>query len=143
MIHRLSLLAVLSALLVPCIPWAQASLVLVAGRQSPIVHVSADEARKLYLGIPLLVDGKRVNPLRNGIDPVATEMFMQRVMYMSSEAYDRQMRKRVREGWASCPPLKADRRALLEALASDPMAVTYMDRGQAIDNPPLRIVGEM
>lgn len=143
MIHRLALLALLTGFLVPGAPSAQTAMVLVASTQSPIVHVGPDEARRLYLGLPLLVDGRQVRPLRNGVDPQATEIFLQHVMYMSSDAYERQMRKRSREAGGDCPPLKTDQQDLLQALSGDPMAVTYMRRSQAIDGLPLRIVGEM
>lgn len=142
MIRRLVMLAVLTSLL-PGASWAQTAVVLVAGTQSPILRITADEARHLYLGLPLLIGGKRVKPLRNGGDPMATEIFMQRVMYMSSDAYERQMRKHLHEAGGSAPPLKADQQELLQALSSDPMAITYMMRGQAIGALPLRIVGEM
>jgi hypothetical protein len=143
MIHRLALLAVLTCALVPRMLWAQSAVVLVASSQSPIVHVTAPEIRHIYLGIPLLIDGKKVKPLRNGTDPKATEMFMQRVMYMSSDAYERQIRRRISESQESGPPLLDDEQELLLALSSDPMAVTYMMRSQAIGGLPLRIVGEM
>lgn len=143
MIRRLSVLAVLICLAGCRALMAQTAVVLVASTQSPISHVTADEARQLYLGIPFVIDGRKIKPVRNGADPMATEMFMQRVMYMSSEAYERQVQKRIRENKGAGPPLLVDPQQLLQALLDDPMAITYMIRNPAVGSLPVRIIGEM
>lgn len=127
----------------PAWAWSAAPpLVLVASGQSPITRLTASEVRKLYLGLPLLVEGQTVKPLRNASDPLLTEMFMQRVMFMSSEAYERQILTRVFRAGGSRPPIYRQHQELLLALSRNPMAVTYMLRDQAAAIPALRIVGE-
>jgi hypothetical protein len=121
---------------------ADSRLVLVAGAHSPIARLSADEARRLYLGMPMLVDGKPVHPLRNNSDAMVQEMFMQKVMYMSTAAYERQIMSRVFRAGGSRPPVYTEAKELLGALESDPAAVTYLPRDQAMATPKLRIVGE-
>jgi len=117
-------------------------LVLVASAHSAIRQLSADETRKLYLGMPTIVDGQRVRPLRNA-NPKVQEMFMQKVMFMSTPAYERQILSRVFRMGGSRPPAYAELRELLAALERDPAAVTYLPREIAVARPGLKIVGDL
>lgn len=119
------------------------SLVLVANVHSVIQRLSPGETRKLYLGIPMIVDSQRVRPLRNNTDPVVQEMFMQRVMFMSTPAYERQILSRVFRMGGTRPLAYAEMNALIKALEKDPAAVTYLPRELAIARPDLKIVGEL
>lgn len=121
---------------------AELRLVLVASAQSAIPQLSAEEARKLYLGVPMVVDGQLVHPLRNNTDSVVQEMFMQKVMFMSTQAYERQILGRVFRLGGSRPPVYTETGDLLRALESDRAAVTYMPRDLAIATPKLKIIGE-
>lgn len=141
--RRLLAALVLLAGLGPARAWPGGSpLVLVAGSQSPLTRLSTQEARKLYLGLPILLEGRAVKPLRNATDPTLTEMFMQRVMFMSTEAYERQLLTRVFRAGGTRPPVYDDPRELLQALAQSPTAITYMTRERALATPGLKIVGE-
>lgn len=117
-------------------------LVLVAGAHSPIARLSPEEARKLYLGVPVLVDGQPLQPMRNHTDPMTDEMFLQKVMFMSAQAYERQILGRVYRSGGKRPPAFTDSRDLVKALAADPMAVTYMQREAAAATPGVKIVGD-
>ena len=116
-------------------------LVLVASVHSTIRQLSADETRKLYLGMPLIVGGQRVRPLRNA-NPKVQEMFMQKVMFMSTPAYERHILSRVFRMGGSRPPVYVELRELLAALEQDPAAVTYLPRELAVARSDLRIVGD-
>lgn len=142
---RLPLL-LLAGMLLPSGLWAQtagSSLVLVANAQSAIQKLSADEARKLYLGVPMLVDSQRIHPLRNNSDPMVQEMFMQKVMFMSTPAYERQILSRVFRMGGTRPQSYAELRELLKALENDPAAVTFLPRDVATARPGLKIVGDL
>jgi hypothetical protein len=117
------------------------SLVLVVNAHSSIQRLSPGEARRLYLGIPLIVDSQRVHPLRNNTDPMVQEMFMQRVMFMSTPAYERQILSRVFRMGGRRPLAYTELLELLKALERDPGAVTYLPRDLAT-RPGLKIVGE-
>jgi hypothetical protein len=119
------------------------SLVLVANAHSAIQKLSADEARKLYLGVPMIVDSQRVHPLRNNTDPVVQEMFMQKVMFMSTPAYERQVLSRVFRMGGTRPLVYDQLRELLKALERDPAAVTYLPRELVTARAGLKIVGEL
>lgn len=118
------------------------SLVLVASAHSAIQRLTPDETRKLYLGIPMIVDSQRIRPLRNNADPMVQEMFMQKVMFMSTPAYERQILSRVFRMGGTRPPEYAEVNALIKALERDPAAVTYLPRELAT-RPGLKIVGEL
>lgn len=139
----LALWAPFAALAMPASQPSQPSqrVVLVAAAESPITCVTPEDARKLYLGMPVTVDGRSLRPLRNGVDPRATEVFMQRVMFMSAEAYERQLQSGAAYG-ASRPAVVASWEGLLAALAHDLLAITYMSRELAQATSGLRIVGE-
>ena len=122
---------------------AEPALVLVASAHSAIQRLSPDETRKLYLGIPMIVDGKRVRPLRNNTDPLVQEMFMQKVMFMSTPAYERQILSRVFRMGGTRPAAYGDMNELLKAIEADPAAVTYLTRERAAARPGLKIVGEL
>lgn len=121
---------------------AEQSLVMVANAHSAIQRLSPDETRKLYLGIPMIVDNQRVHPLRNNTDPTVQEMFMQKVMYMSTPAYERQILSRVFRMGGTRPQAYDRMTDLLRQLENDPAAVTYLPRDLAATRPGLKIVGE-
>ena len=64
-------------------------LVLVTNAQSPITTLTSVEARRLYLGVPVQVNGRTVIPLRNTSEARLQEVFMQRVMHMATATYER------------------------------------------------------
>lgn len=120
----------------------ESSLVLVANAQSAIKQLSPAEARKLYLGVPMIVESNRVHPLRNNTDPMVQEMFMQKVMFMSTPAYERQILSQVFRMGGTRPFAYVEMGDLLRALETDPAAVTFLPRGLAATRPGLKIVGE-
>lgn len=121
---------------------ADARLVLVASAQSPIAQISVEEERKLYLGIPLLADGQRIQPVRNNTDPVTEEMFLQKIMFMSSQAYERQILSRVFRSGGPPPLVITDKSELIRTLLADRLAVTYMLRETAVATRGIKIVAE-
>jgi hypothetical protein len=119
---------------------AEPKLVLVASAKSPVAPISAAEARRLYLGVPLVQDGHEVAPLRNAADPGTQELFLQRVLFMSAQAYERQMSGRVYRSGGNRIPEIADIRELVDKLLKEPWSVTYMSQEAAASQPNLKIV---
>lgn len=122
---------------------AEPQLVMVASAKSPIRSLSTVEIRRLYLGVPLTLEGHELEPLRNQIDPLVQEVFLQRVLFMSLHAYERQSAARVFRTGGN--PLRqfTEQPALLAALAANPYAVTYMPADQAIRQPELKIIATL
>lgn len=142
---RLCLMLLAVLLSVPGVaatPDTEPALVLVANAQSTITRLAPETVRKLYLGVPLMVDNQRIHPLRNGTNTMLHEKFMQKVMFMSTPAYERQILSRVFRLGGQRPPVYTDWAELVRALESDPTAVTYAQRELAVARRSLKIVGE-
>lgn len=121
---------------------AGSQLVLVANAQSPVQQLTSDEARKLYLGVPTVVDGKLIHPLRNHSDATMQEMFMQKIMFMSTPAYERQILSRIFRTGGNRPLVYTAMPELLKALESDRSAVTYLSRDMAKSTVGVKIILE-
>jgi len=143
-VMRLTLIFLVCILFPSCLraQGPERALVLVANAHSVIQRLSPDETRKLYLGMPMIVDSQRVHPLLNNTDPVLQEMFMQKIMFMSTPAYERQILSRVFRTGGTRPPVYTEMRDLSKALERDPAAVTYLPRDLAAALPGIKIVGE-
>ncbi|MHB1676906.1 MAG: hypothetical protein ACYCSS_05125 [Sulfuriferula sp.] len=118
-------------------------LVLVAAKDSSIPQISPEEVRRLYLGIPVDSGGHLIKPLINATDSLVQEIFMQQVLFMSTEAYQRQNLSRTYRTGAIAAPVYTDMAALVAALKVNPNAVTYMLRVTALAQPDLKIIGDL
>jgi hypothetical protein len=116
-------------------------LVLVAGASSPLAPLTSSDVRRLYLGIPLTQAGREITALRNAESPVVKEMFLQHVLFMSSQAYERQLSARGYRNRGSLIPEIKELKVLMEVLAADPHAVTYMQSDTAARRAGIRILG--
>lgn len=118
-------------------------LVLVASARSAIAQLPAAEVRKLYLGIPLFADEQTIKPLRNNSNDYLQEVFMQKVMYMSTPAYERQIISRVFRTGGTHPPVYTNLHELVDMLQTDPSTVSYMSRDDAHNHPELKIISDL
>ena len=119
---------------------ASESVVLVARADSPVRDLSSVEVRKLFLGVPVLVDGKLLHPLRNRSDVRLDDIFLQQIVAMTQEAYDRQILVGLnRQGWVR-PAEAASVGRVIETLYADPQAVSYMWRRDVEHNPRLKVL---
>lgn len=101
------------------------SLVLVARADSTLSPLSPTEVRQLFLGIPVVKDGVRLQPLRNQSDPRLYEVFLQKAMFMSADHYERLLLGHVFRFGGSKPPALQDRAAVLQALKAGPARVSF------------------
>ena len=119
---------------------ASESVVLVVRADSPVADLSSVEVRKLFLGVPVLVDGKLLHPIRNRSDARLDDIFLQQIVTMSQEAYDRQILVGLnRQGWVR-PAEAGSVVRVIEALYADPQAVSYMWRRDVEHNPRLKVL---
>lgn len=119
---------------------ASQSVVLVVRADSAIVDLDSVSVRKLFLGVPVLINGRPLRPIRNRGDTRLDQIFLQEIAAMSQSAYDRQILIGLnRQGWL--PPLEVDSSSrALEALYADPYAVTFVWRHDVARNPKIRII---
>jgi hypothetical protein len=116
------------------------AVVLVVGPNSSVVDLDPVTVRKLFLGLPVLINGHPLHPLRNRSDPRLDPIFLQQIVAMSQSAYDRQILVGVnRQGWLR--PLEVTSgRHVLDALYSDPGAVTFMWLRDVEHDPRIRVI---
>lgn len=123
----------------PALPASQA-VVLVVRADSPVSDLSSVTVKKLFLGVPVLVDGKLLHPIRNMSDARLDDIFLQGIVAMTKEAYDREILKGVnRQGWIR-PAEAASVARLTEALYADPLAVSYMWMRDVEHNPRVKVL---
>ena len=116
------------------------AVVLVVGSDSAVVDLDPVTVRKLFLGLPVLINGHPLHPMRNRSDQRLDPIFLQQIVAMSQSAYDRQILIGVnRQGWLR-PVELTTRSHVLEALYSDPNAVTFMWLRDVEHDPKIRVV---
>ena len=124
-------------------PADELRLVLVASAKSNVAGMMPAEVRRLYLGIPIIRDGKEIIPVLNTSDPMIQEVFLQRVLFMSAHAYVRQMTARVYRSGGNRIRNYNDFRNLVEALVEDPQSVTYMPYETASTLSGIKIIASL
>ena len=137
--RRLLTLILILCLVAPARPASQA-VVLVVRADSPVSEMDSVTVRKLFLGLPVLVNGRPLHPLRNRSDPLLDEIFFQQIVAMSQSSYDRQILIGVNRQLA-LRPVELNRTAeVIAALRADPNAVTFMWQRDVGHNPELRVI---
>jgi hypothetical protein len=137
--RRALLLTLLLVLCTQGVAGTQA-VVLVVPADSNVVDLEPITVRKLFLGLPVLVNGVPLHPFRNRSDAQLDPIFLQQIVAMSQSAYDRQILIGVnRQGWLR--PVELTTRArVLATLYSDPNAVTFMWLRDVERNPKVRVI---
>lgn len=109
---------------------AEVQLVLVCSSQSPLAAMQATDARRLFLGVPLMVDGREISPLRL-TEPQIQQLFLQRALFMSLNAYERQIASQTFRTGRRKPEEAATSAEVANALAANPYSVSYLPEGEA------------
>jgi len=129
----------LLCLVAPARPASQ-EVVLVVRADSPVTDLDSVSVRKLFLGLPVLVNGTPLHPLRNRSDPLLDEIFLQQVVAMSQSSYDRQMLIGVNRQLSLRPAEYTRVAEVIAALSADPDAVSFMWSRDVGHNPRLRVI---
>ena len=121
-------------------PWANNthSLVLATSSQSELPPLTTQEARKLFLGVPLEKDGAHPIPLMNVTDPVLYQVFLQKVAYMSASNFENQTLSVVFRLGGKRPETYSDLNDLVSALQQHPGTVTYLWEDQVRANQGIK-----
>lgn len=116
------------------------SVVLVVRADSAVVDLDPVSVRKLFLGVPVLVNGSPLHPIRNRSDTQLDQIFLQVIAAMSQSVYDRQILIGLnRHGWLRPQELDSSAR-ILDKLSMDPNAVTFMWQRDVARNPQIRVI---
>jgi hypothetical protein len=114
--------------------------VLVVRADSPVSDLDSVTVRKLFLGVPVLINGRHLHPIRNRSDSRLDQIFLQEIVAMSQSAYDRQILIGVnRQGWLRPEEIDSQSR-VLERVLSDANAVGYMWQRDVVHNPQIRVI---
>ena len=117
-------------------------IAIIVNSESSLTSISAKEVRRSYLGASIVLNGIEIKPLLNQTDTLATEVFLQRVLFMSADVYERQLISRTFQGGIR-PKAYENLTALLAALHKDNAAITFMLYDAAIKTPGIRIIGKL
>lgn len=118
-------------------------LVLVAASTSNVTPLPPTEVRKLFLGLPVSQNSLRLEPLHNASDPLLNEVFLQKIIFMSAQSYDRRMISQVFRFGGHRPVSYGDVDALAAALRDKPGTVSYMWLPSAQQLPGIKVVQEL
>jgi hypothetical protein len=119
---------------------ASHTLVLVVRTDSKVSDLDSLSVRKLFLGLPVSVEGSPLHPVRNRSDAQLDPIFLQQIVAMSQSAYDRQILNGInRQGWLRPVEVSTTSR-VLETLYADPNAVTFMWLHEVAHNPRVRVI---
>ncbi len=116
-------------------------VLLVCGIESEIPPLSHTEVRKLFLGLPIDKKGQRLKPLRNASDPLLTEVFLQKVIFMSKRKYEGQLVARVFRLGGVRPKVYKNLDELVDVLQQSPATVSYMWSDQLEQTTNLKSIG--
>ena len=121
----------------------QRQLVLVTGSTTKIAPLPPAEVRKLFLGLPVSQNSLRLEPLRNVSDPLLNEVFLQKIMFMSAQSYERQLVSQVFRFGGHRPVSYSDSGMLAAALRDRPGTVSYMWLSSTRQIPGIQVVQEL
>jgi hypothetical protein len=135
------LLAHVGALmLICCSPSAVAAdrLVLIVSANSPVTALNSPEIQKLFLGLTVIANGDVLRPLRNDSEELIREIFFQSIVSMSESAYERRVLALALQQGRTAPPLYRNTRMLMDAVATDPAAVSYAWAADVANDPRIK-----
>jgi hypothetical protein len=115
-------------------------VVLVVRADSKVVDLDSVAVRKLFLGLPVLVNGSPLHPLRNRSDEQLDPIFLQQIVAMTQSAYDRAILVGVNRQGSLRPVEVTSASKLLDTLYSDPNAVTFMWLRDVAHDSRIRVI---
>ena len=142
--HRLTILALL--LLASSFSLAASSnrhLVLVTDSATGVTSLSTSEIHKLFLGLPIEKDGHSLEAAINQSDPFLYEIFLQKIVYMSSISYKRHLLSNIIQLGGRRPQIFQNTSALITALKDKPGTVSLLWDSDIKPSSNLIVIGEV
>ena len=120
--------------------FAGEELVLIVSAGSAIDDLDSSEVRKLFLGLTVERNGRRLHPLLNESDAELKEIFLQNIVSMSDSTYDRYvLQLSLRQGHTQ-PVVYRSNAQLINSVATDMAAVSYAWRKDVGHDSRIRIL---
>jgi hypothetical protein len=139
-VRRLTAIALLLCCLAAPARPASREVVLVVRADSAVTALDSVTVRKLFLGLPVLVNGSLLHPLRNRSDPLLDEIFLQQIVGMSQSSYDRWLLNALNRQRSFRPPEFSRVSDVVAALTADPNAVSFMWGRDVGHNSNVRVI---
>ncbi len=136
----IGLLLLLSGTSLPADESPEVTLVLVSGTDFDGNQLTPNQLRRVFLGIPVSVNGEYIRALRNTSAPLLNEIFLQKVVYMSKRRYKRQLVSQTFRTGQIQPPDFKTHDDLVQALKSVPGSVSVMWKKDAKKDAALHVV---
>jgi hypothetical protein len=115
-------------------------LVLIVSARSDIDQLDSTLIRKLFLGLTVNQHGGRLRPLLNESDPQVKELFLQNIVSMSDSTYDRYVLRLALLQGETQPGIYKYASQLINVVASDPLAVSYVWARNIAHDPRVRVL---
>jgi hypothetical protein len=145
-LRRHYLLSSVAALLAAGHSKAQAGaekLLLVCGASSPLSGELTKHARKIFLGIPVTTHEGVVTPVMNASAQRTRELFLQRVLYMSAEVYERHQQAKVYRNSGQRIPESGSLPALIAMMNQNPCHLSFMLASDLPGNNSVKVLGPL
>lgn len=102
------------------------TLVAVASERSALTAMKPADLRLAFLALPVSQGNARPRPVINQSSPLLYEVFLQKVVFLSSQHYQRQMVSHVFQRGGTRPTSVDDEQRLVELLHEDPQRISFM-----------------
>ena len=106
-------------------------------------QLTPNEVRKLFLGVVLVKDGQRIEPLLNATEPLLNEVFLQKIIFMSADNYQRQLNARIAATGDPRPQEYTERGQLINALRNRRGSVSFMWNKDVRAQMGLKVIQEL
>ncbi|MBV1908842.1 MAG: hypothetical protein KUG78_05935 [Kangiellaceae bacterium] len=118
----------------------QKELVLVSSKVANIKPISRLQIKKIFLGYPVEIEGESIYAVRNTSDDKIYEIFLQKLIHLSSKNYERRLLSQTFRTGKSKVLSKDSKNDLVEQLLNNKNEVSYMWRKEALENPSLKVL---
>lgn len=122
---------------------AQERLVLVVGAKSPVSALSLSDVHKLFVGLTVVANDQRLQPLRNDSDDLMRRVFFQSIVSMSEAVYDRRMLALTLQQGRTAPPVARSAAEVIQTLEARPDVVSFLWASDAERDPRVRILRDL
>ncbi len=119
---------------------ASNSVVLITTDPDPDFSLQSIRLRKVFLGFTVLHDGRLLRPIRNRSDPRLDAVFLQHVVAMSPEAYERRLLSLSLQQGRPRPLEVRSRMALLKAMRAELHTISFAWLSDVADEPGIHVV---
>jgi hypothetical protein len=118
-------------------------LLLVCGANSTLSSELTKSARKIFLGIPLIAHEEVVTPIMNASAVRTRELFLQRVLYMSAEVFERHQQAKIYRNSGQRIPESTSVSALIALLNKNPCHLSYILAPDLPNEQNVRVLGTL